>query len=57
MTPNLWAHVAPIADAALPHDDQTRAAFVDEACGNDASLIREVESLLAHSSGAAVTVW
>ena len=37
-------------DAALLHDEQARAAFVAEACGNDVDLLREVESLLAHAS-------
>ena len=53
VTSNPWSRVAPIVDAALRHDDQTRAAFVAEACGNDVDLVREVESLLAHASGAA----
>jgi serine/threonine protein kinase len=48
---NQWSRVAPIVHAALKHDAQGRAAFVAEACGHDADLVREVESLLAHASG------
>ena len=51
MTSKPWSRVAPIVDAALLHDEQARAAFVAEACGNDVDLVREVESLLAHVSG------
>ena len=51
MTAKPWARVAPIVEAALLHDEQARAAFVAEACGNDVDLVREVESLLAHASG------
>ena len=51
MTAKPWSRVAPIVDAALLHDEQARAAFVAEACGNDVDLVREVESLLAHASG------
>ena len=50
MTATLWSRVAPIVDAALRHDEQTRASFVAEACGKDVDLVREVESLLAHVS-------
>ena len=53
MTSKPWSRVAPIVDAALLHDEQARAAFVAEACGNDGDLVREVESLLAQASGAA----
>jgi hypothetical protein len=35
--------------AALPAAD--RAQFLDQACGGDAALRREVESLLAHQQG------
>jgi eukaryotic-like serine/threonine-protein kinase len=52
MTSKPWSRVAPIVQAALMHDGQARGAFVAEACGNDAELVREVESLLAHASGA-----
>jgi hypothetical protein len=53
VTSQPWSRVAPIVDAALLHDEEARAAFVADACGNDAGLIREVESLLTHASGAA----
>jgi len=45
-----WSRVAPIVEAALLCEAQTRAAFVAQACGNDAGLAREVESLLALTS-------
>ena len=51
MTSKPWSRVAPIVDAALMYDDEARAAFVAEACGNDLDLLHEVESLLAHASG------
>ena len=46
VTSQPWSRVAPIVDAALLHDEQARAAFVADACGNDVDLAREVESLL-----------
>jgi hypothetical protein len=48
-----WSRVAPIVQAALLHAEQARAAFVADACGSDADLVGEVESLLAHASQAA----
>jgi serine/threonine protein kinase len=53
VTSKPWSRVAPIAEAALLRDGQARAAFVAEACGSDADLRREVDSLLAHASDAA----
>jgi serine/threonine protein kinase len=50
VTASPWSHVAPIVQAALLHDEQARGAYVAEACGHDAELVREVESLLAHAS-------
>lgn len=38
--------------SALEHDEAARAAFLESACGADASLRREVESLLAHDQAA-----
>jgi hypothetical protein len=50
MTSTPWSRVAPIVEAALLHDEQTRDAFVAEACGDDVDLAREVESLLRLAS-------
>jgi eukaryotic-like serine/threonine-protein kinase len=49
VTSKPWSGVAPIVEAALQRDGQARAAFVAEACGGDADLRREVDSLLAQA--------
>ncbi len=41
-----------VCDAALDRDAHERAAFVAAACGSDAALRQEVESLLAHAQRA-----
>jgi Tol biopolymer transport system component len=41
-----------LCDAALKRDAHDRAAFVAEACADDAALRQEVESLLAHAQAA-----
>ena len=47
MDPEHAAHVESLCLEALSRDARERAAFLDEACGGDADLRREVESLLA----------
>jgi serine/threonine protein kinase/Tol biopolymer transport system component len=47
MTSDRWAKVERLYHAALAHDAGERAAFLREACADDDSLRREVESLLA----------
>jgi Tol biopolymer transport system component len=47
MTPERWRSVDAILQAALGRDPGERPAFVAEACGADAALRREVDSLLA----------
>jgi serine/threonine-protein kinase len=47
MTPERWQQVDQLFHSALEHEPEERAAFLDEACGGDAELRREVESLLA----------
>jgi serine/threonine protein kinase len=47
MTPERWAHVRDVLAHALSREGEARAVFVDEACGADATLKAEVESLLA----------
>ena len=50
MTPEQWSRIAPIVHSALTRDEHVRAAFLANACGNDAELRREVDSLLARAS-------
>ncbi len=49
MDPDRRRRIEELCDAALDRDDRERAAFVAAACGNDAALRNEVESLLAHA--------
>lgn len=44
-----WATVRALFEAALEREGSDRAAFLDEACGGDERLRREVEALLAAS--------
>ncbi len=46
MTPERWQQIETLFHAALELNVRERAAFLEEACGNDESLRREVESLL-----------
>jgi serine/threonine protein kinase len=53
MTSDRWQRIEELYHAALARKADERAAFLAEACGADAELQREVESLLAQSvSGA-----
>ncbi len=47
MTPERWEQVGQIYQAALELQPGERTSFLREACGEDQSLCREVESLLA----------
>ena len=47
MTPEEWAQVRAVFDAALQRDPGERNAFLDEACAGNPSLRAEVASLLA----------
>jgi serine/threonine protein kinase len=47
-----WKEVERLYHAALARDAGERAAFLRDACGDDAELRREVESLLAQASAA-----
>jgi serine/threonine protein kinase/tetratricopeptide (TPR) repeat protein len=49
MTPERWQLVKPIFFHASELEVDARQRYVDEACGNDAELKREVDSLLAVS--------
>jgi serine/threonine-protein kinase len=48
MNAEKWKKVEAIFESAIERDPAERAAYLDEACGRDAALRREVESLLAH---------
>jgi serine/threonine protein kinase len=47
-----WTTVKRIHQSALDIDPSERAAFVDESCGGDEALRREVESLLTYAAAA-----
>src|SRR5262249_29179721 len=47
MTPERWQQIEHLFHSALKIDVPARAAFLQEACGNDEDLRHEVESLLA----------
>src|SRR5437870_3900003 len=46
MTPERWQQVKELFHSALERESNHRALFLDEACAGDASLRREVESLI-----------
>jgi len=52
MEPERWKRVEDLCHEALARDETGRRAFLEEACGGDESLRREVESLLAHEKQA-----
>lgn len=47
MTPERWQQVKHIFNAAVEQDPKYRPAFIAEACGADAELRSEVESLIS----------
>ncbi|ANM30245.1 hypothetical protein ABI59_12615 [Acidobacteria bacterium Mor1] len=47
LTPERWQQIQPILDQALELPAAERAAYLDEACGDDADLRTLVESLVA----------
>jgi hypothetical protein len=47
-----WTTVKRIHQSALDIDPSKRAAFVDESCGGDEALRREVQSLLTYAAEA-----
>jgi serine/threonine protein kinase/Tol biopolymer transport system component len=51
--PDRWQRVSQLYHAALARDTKERSTFLDEACGGDEALLREVESLLIHEDAAA----
>ena len=52
-TPEHWRRIKTIASAALDLDQAARAAYVAEACGGDAALADEIQSLLESTLAAA----
>jgi Tol biopolymer transport system component/predicted Ser/Thr protein kinase len=50
MTPERWAEIERLCHEALALPVHQRAAFLNDACGNDQRLLLEVESLLAQES-------
>ncbi len=51
-----WQKIEGLYHSALEHDPLQRGAFLNEACGEDHELRREVESLLAQSSSTGALV-
>jgi serine/threonine protein kinase len=48
MNPGYWAKIETIFHAVLTKPPSERDRYLDSACGNDAFLRREIESLLFH---------
>jgi tetratricopeptide (TPR) repeat protein len=46
MTPELWERLKPLFHAAMERDGETRASFVQQACGADAELKRHLLQLI-----------
>jgi eukaryotic-like serine/threonine-protein kinase len=51
MVPERWRQIERLYHAALDQTPERRPAFLEEACGDDDELLREVESLLRQSEG------
>jgi len=47
-----WQEIERLYHLALEHGESERAAFLEQACGGDEALRREVESLLAYAKPA-----
>jgi eukaryotic-like serine/threonine-protein kinase len=52
MTTDQWQRVGEIYHAVVALSADERGAFLEAACGNDADVRREIESLLAHAGDA-----
>jgi serine/threonine protein kinase/tetratricopeptide (TPR) repeat protein len=46
MTPELWQRLKPLFHATLKNDPQDRAAFIEEACGDDLELRMHLKQLI-----------
>ncbi len=53
MSPERWACIQEVFGAALRKAPEERRRFLEESCGSDEVLRREVERLLAESQAAA----
>jgi TolB-like protein/tRNA A-37 threonylcarbamoyl transferase component Bud32/Tfp pilus assembly protein PilF len=52
LTPERWQHIERLYLAALERDASQRTAFLNDVCGSDEALRREIESLLEHQEDA-----
>src|ERR1700736_4937448 len=52
MTPERWQKIEQLCNAALEHEASQRATFLEQACGGDDELRREVDSLLEQEKSA-----
>ena len=52
MEPERWQEIERLYHLALEHEESRRAEFLEQACGGDEALRREVESLLAYAKPA-----
>jgi serine/threonine protein kinase len=52
MKPERWQQIEQLYDAALEREEGQRAAYLQQVCAGDSSLLQEVESLLAQENGA-----
>ena len=50
MKPERWQQIKGLYESALRCDEGKRASFLDQACGGDPALRRELESLLAYEN-------
>jgi Tol biopolymer transport system component len=50
MTPQRWRQIEQLYHAALDREPRLRAAYIEENCAGDVSLLREVDSLLARDA-------
>ena len=53
MLSDRWHQVEALYHSAREREPEDRSAYLEQACGGDESLRREVESLLAHEESAA----
>jgi serine/threonine protein kinase/tetratricopeptide (TPR) repeat protein len=56
MTPELWQRLKPLFHAALKKDPQNRAAFIEEACGDDLELRMHLKQLIEAEEQATRTI-
>jgi hypothetical protein len=61
MSPKRWRRIEKLYHSALEHEPENRAAFLDDACGDDNDLRERVAILLAQPSSTsplrAETAW